>query len=85
MHSVRCLLSPINQCPNAPPTTTQMREEKRSERRASGSTWVTDSQLLRESVREAAWSLADGSHKELPVEQGRRAAGDYLQVSGDIL
>lgn len=38
----------------------QMREEKKSERRAGGNAWVPDSQLLRETVKEAAWALGDG-------------------------
>lgn len=37
-----------------------MREEKKSERRAGGNAWVPDSQLLRETVKEAAWALGDG-------------------------
>jgi len=37
-----------------------MREEKKSERRAGGNAWVADSQLLRETVKEAAWALGDG-------------------------
>lgn len=62
-----------------------MREEKKSERRASGSTWIADSQLLRESVRETDWALVDGSRTQLPVEGGRMADGDFLQMSGDRL
>ena len=62
-----------------------MREEKKSERRVSANAWVGDSQTLRESLREAAWSLGDGSGGELPVEGGRFADGDYLQMSGDRL
>ncbi|KAL4422883.1 hypothetical protein ABPG75_009080 [Micractinium tetrahymenae] len=64
----------------------ETREEKRSERRAGGGeTWVADSQLLRESMRETEWALADGSRVQLPVEGGRHADGDYLQMSGDQL
>ncbi len=63
----------------------QLREERKSERRASGSVWVGDSQVLREAVRETEWSLGDASSTELPVEAGRRAEGDYLQMSGDRL
>ncbi|PRW33003.1 tryptophan synthase beta chain 1 isoform A [Chlorella sorokiniana] len=63
----------------------EMREEKKSERRAGGNAWVADSQLLRETVKESAWALGDGSKAELPVEGGRFADGDYLQMSGDCL
>jgi hypothetical protein len=62
-----------------------MREEKKTEQRASGSVWVGNSQLLRESLRETEWALTDGSRVELPVEAGRRAEGDFLQMSGDRL
>ena len=34
----------------------QMWEEKKSERRASASVWVGDSQLLRESRKESEWA-----------------------------
>lgn len=69
-------------CPPARPR--QMREEKKSERRA-GAEWVGTTQLLRESVKEAEWGLVDGSGTEVPVVAGRRADGDYLQMSGDRL
>lgn len=42
-------------------------------------------QLLRESVKETDWALVDGSRTELPVEGGRFADGDFLQMSGDRL
>lgn len=62
-----------------------MREEKKSERRTSSAAWVADSQLLREAVRETDWALGDASRAQLPVEAGRHAFGDYLQMSGDRL
>lgn len=63
-----------------------MREEQKSERRAGvNRTWTSDSQLLREGVRECEWGLRDASGAQLPVEGGRYAEGDYLQMSGDRL
>ena len=63
----------------------QMWEEKTSERRASASVWVGDSQLLRESRKESEWALADATGTELPVQGGLHAEGDFLQMSGDRL
>lgn len=63
-----------------------LREEQKSEKR-SQNVWFTDSEPLRDIVREAPWALADGRGPfavMVPVVDGRHAGGDYLQVSGDI-
>lgn len=64
----------------------ELREEKQSEQRVSGGVWVRNSQLLREVVREAEWGLRDSSSKrELPVQDGHKAQGDFLQTTTDCL
>jgi E3 ubiquitin-protein ligase MUL1 len=60
----------------------ELREDKKSERLAT-SVWVADSSPLRKVVREAEWALG-GEGGEVPVVDGRRATGDYLQTSGDV-
>lgn len=46
---------------------------------------MSNSEPLREVVRETDWALTDASgHVHLPVLDGRRATGDYLQMSGDV-
>lgn len=69
----------------------EFREEKKVERRGSivsGGVWVADSELLRASVKECEWALADGSGPwayHIPVIDGRKARGDFMQMSGDVL
>lgn len=64
----------------------QMREEKKSERRAGGNAWITDSQLLRESVKETAWALADGrwvySHHRLAMQAAARSGRPWRRWQG---
>jgi hypothetical protein len=62
----------------------QLREDKKSEV-WTGSEWMDRSQTLRESTKETEWGLVDGSGTELPVVQGYKAHGQYLQMSGDRL
>jgi hypothetical protein len=60
----------------------ELREDKKSERRAGASLWLSDSDPLRYVVRETDWALEAGG-VQLPVVDGRRAEGDFLQMSGD--
>lgn len=61
----------------------EYKEEQKSERRQS-TYWYTDVVLLRDSLRETAWSLVDASGIKLPVVHGRMADGDVLQMSADV-
>jgi hypothetical protein len=76
---IACELSP------AQGAIVQLREEKKTSKRAvSASVWLTDTETLRSSIREAEWGLTDGSKLQLPVVDGRHAEGDSLQMSGDV-
>jgi len=64
----------------------QLREDKKSETRNS-SVWLTDSEPLRDVVKETAWALSDGAGPftvQLPIVDGRHAGGHYMQMSGDV-
>ena len=80
---------------HSPPPTTpcpahcalQLREDKKSERRAGGVGWLPDTEPLREVVREAEWALVDESGPfavQLPVVDGRRARNECMQTSGEV-
>ena len=65
-----------------------LREEQKTEKR-SQNVWFSDSEPLRDVVRESPWALADGKGPfavMVPVIDGRHAAagGNYLETSGDI-
>lgn len=60
-------------------------EDKKSETR-SANVWLPDSSPLREVVKETDWAVVDGAGPfavQVPILDGRRASGDYLQTSGD--
>ncbi len=62
-----------------------VRDDSKSETK-SGNVWFTDSTRLRESIKETPWALVDGKGPfavQLPIQDGRKAAGDYMQFSGD--
>ena len=62
----------------------QVNESKQAERLVSG-IWLDDSTPLREITKETEWCLEDGTKTQLPVVNGRKATGDFLQVNGNVL
>jgi E3 Ubiquitin ligase/Zinc finger, C3HC4 type (RING finger) len=63
-----------------------VRDENKSETK-SENIWLTNSTPLREVIKETPWALVDGKGPfavHLPVQDGRQAAGDYMQLSGDL-
>lgn len=67
----------------------ELTEDKKSETKTSSNVWILENDRLREVVRETDWALTPTSSAEattihLPVLGGRKASGEYLQISADI-
>ena len=63
----------------------QVRETRQSLKQVESGDWVRENHLVRHNVREAPWSLEDGTKVRLPVVNGQQAEGDFLQlVGGDL-
>jgi len=63
-----------------------LRDDSKSETK-SENVWLSNSTPLRQVVRETPWALVDGKgpfQAQLPVQDGRQAAGDYMQLSADV-
>lgn len=63
-----------------------IRDDNKSETK-SENIWLTNSTPLRQVVKETPWALVDGKgpfQVQLPVQNGRQAAGNYMQLSGDL-
>ena len=73
--------------PNQQPTNSrgQLASSRGEQRKPAAEEWERHTRLLRDEMMETDWSLEDGSQVELPVELGRGACGDFLQLAGDRL
>lgn len=66
----------------------ELREERKYDQRViAAGMWKTNSEPLREIRRETEWALVDDAGPfpvHVPVQDGRRAYGDHLQMSADV-